>query len=328
MNLNKKTISIIGGSGFVGSRLAKDFEKKRFKYHIYDINADVKDINSTFLDVEQEDLSNDLDKDTEVIINLAAEHKDDVKPISKYDSVNVKGAVNVCNAARKNNIHKIIFTSSVAVYGFAKPNTDESGAKNYFNDYGRTKLEAESVYIDWLNEDPNNRSLVIIRPTVIFGEKNRGNVFNLLHQIASKKFLMIGNGKNIKSLAYVGNVSAFITYCLSFKSGLHIYNYVDKPDMEVNDLIKVARQSLFNKNNIGIRIPYFLGYFIGMLADFLSTILKYNLPISKIRIKKFSETTQFSSSINNTNFKPPYDVYNALKKTIHYEFIENRDNQD
>jgi len=135
---------------------------------------------------------------------------------------------------------------------------------------------------------------------------------------------MIGNGKNIKSLAYVGNVSAFIKYSISFDKGLHIYNYVDKPDMEVNDLVKIARESLFSKKNVGFRVPYFLGYFVGLVADILSSILRKSFPISKIRIKKFSETTQFDSSIIKTDFTAPYNVIDALKKTINYEFKINQ----
>lgn len=40
----------------------------------------------------------------------------------------------------------------------------------------------------------------IIRPTEIFGERNRGNVYNLLKQIAGGKFLMVGKGDNVKSM--------------------------------------------------------------------------------------------------------------------------------
>ena len=56
---------------------------------------------------------------------------------------------------------KIIFTSSVAIYGFAPANTDESGKPNYFNDYGRSKYLAEKIYKDWYYEDEKNRTLVI-----------------------------------------------------------------------------------------------------------------------------------------------------------------------
>jgi len=107
---------------------------------------------------------------SDVLINLAAVHRDDVRPLSLYDDVNVGGARSVCEAARKHNITKIIFTSSVAIYGFAAPDTDESGIVDYFNDYGRTKYLAECVYKEWQQEDPDNRSLIIVRPTVIFGE--------------------------------------------------------------------------------------------------------------------------------------------------------------
>jgi GlcNAc-P-P-Und epimerase len=84
-----------------------------------------------------------------VLINLAAEHRDDVRPKSLYDEVNVDGARNLCQVAREKGIQHIIFTSSVAVYGFAPAGTDESGEINYFNDYGRTKWLAEGVFKEW-----------------------------------------------------------------------------------------------------------------------------------------------------------------------------------
>ena len=49
-------------------------------------------------------------------------------------------------------------------------NTDEQGSINYFNDYGRTKFQAENVYRDWFSKI-KDKKLTIIRPTVIFGKK-------------------------------------------------------------------------------------------------------------------------------------------------------------
>ena len=153
-------------------------------------------------------------------------------------------------------------------------------------------------------------------------ERNRGNVYNLLRQIALKRFVMIGDGKNQKSMAYVGNVSAFIKHTLSFESGIHVYNYVDKPDFDMNTLVSFTRNILFNKN-VGLRLPMFLGEIIGFLADIISKIFRKNLPISSIRIRKFAATTQFASSIKSTGFIPPYKLDEALTKTIQYEFLED-----
>ena len=200
------------------------------------------------------------------------------------------------------------------------------GESNYFNDYGRTKYLAEQVYKAWQAEDPESRTLVIVRPTVIFGEGNRGNVYNLLRQIASRRFVMFGDGTNRKSMAYVENVVAFIEYSLSFNPGLHIYNYIDKPDFDMNTLISGARRTLFGKTNVGLRLPGFVGIALGYVADLAAMIIRKPLPVSSIRVKKFMGTTQFASSVSDTGFVPPVSLEDGLARTLRYEFME--DNSD
>jgi nucleoside-diphosphate-sugar epimerase len=318
------TVAIIGAAGFVGNRLHKRFLRNGTKYKLYDKKT-TSNRELNLMDVTDIDSMNEL-AHYECIINLAAEHRDDIYPVSRYDDTNVQGAINVCNIASKNGINKIIFTSSVAIYGFATAGTDETGEPNYFNDYGRTKYLAELVYKEWQAEDPKNRTLIIVRPTVIFGEGNRGNVYNLLNQVASGKFAMFGNGKNIKSMADVENVAAFLEYSLTFEAGLHIYNYIDKPDFDMNTLISKVRNVLFNKNNVGLRLPAFLGTLIGLFADLIAKFTGKSLSISSIRVKKFMATTNFASSVSKTGFIPPVILEDGLTRTLRYEFLE--DNSD
>ena len=319
-------IGILGGAGFVGSRLTVRLKERNLPFKIFDIKINNQLDEKFYLDLEDPNSFDQL-SNVNTIINLAAIHRDDVRPLSRYDNVNVQGSVNVCEAARKYGINKIIFTSSVAIYGFAPENTDELGEPNYFNDYGRTKYLAEQVYKKWQAEDPENRTLIIVRPTVIFGEGNRGNVYNLLKQIASRKFVMFGNGRNKKSMAYVENVAAFLEYTLSFKPGLYIYNYIDKPDFDMNSLVKRSRKILFGKNNVGIRFPKFIGVTIGYLADAVSKVTGKSLPVSSIRVKKFMSTTQFESSIIETGFVAPVNLEVGLDQTLRYEFLEDNSNQ-
>jgi nucleoside-diphosphate-sugar epimerase len=323
--MNKNEIAIVGGAGFVGSQLSSRFNKRSILSNRYDIDLTNQLDRSIYLDVERMDSLEQLTQ-VSTIINLAAVHRDDVRPLSRYDDVNVQGAKNICEAASKHGINKIIFTSSVAIYGFAPADTDESGAPNYFNDYGRTKYLAEQVYKAWQAEHPDIRTLVIVRPTVIFGEGNRGNVYNLLRQIASRRFLMFGDGKNRKSMAYVENVAAFIEYSLSFEPGLHIYNYIDKPDFDMNTLISGTRKTLFGKTNVGLRLPGFVGIALGYVADLAAMIIRKPLPVSSIRVKKFMGTTQFASSVSDTGFVPPVSLEEGLVRTLRYEFME--DNSD
>jgi nucleoside-diphosphate-sugar epimerase len=322
-----KKINIVGGSGFIGTRLSKRFFDLGINFKIIDKKVSQSYPENTVIsDVRNlEELLNTVDG--EIIINLAAEHKDDVEPKSLYDEVNIGGAQRICDVAEIKGINQIIFTSSVAVYGFAPIGTDETGKIEYFNDYGRTKHEAEKVYIQWQIKEPEKRSLVIVRPTVVFGEQNRGNVFNLFKQIASGNFLMIGDGRNKKSMAYVENLAAFLEYSLKKGPGLHLYNYVDKPDFDMNTLVENVNNSLGRQPRGNFRIPYFLGFLIGVFFDLLAFLLKRKFSISSIRIKKFCSTTSFNTSIDKTEFIRPCTLEEGLINTIKYEFVDKKEGE-
>ena len=320
-------IVIIGGSGFIGTRLSLRLSFSEKLFQIIDkspsgffpekvLNADIR-----------KPLSVSFSSKPSALINLAAEHRDDVRPLRLYDEVNVDGARHVCDLARTKGVNKIIFTSSVAVYGFAPPGVNESGAIAPFNDYGRTKWEAEQVYKQWQFEDPEKRTLVIIRPTVVFGERNRGNVFNLLKQIASGKFVMVGNGLNRKSMAYVENVAAFLEYSLGFKPGVHTYNYIDKPDFAMNMLVAHVNKLLNRSADIKFRLPFAIGLLIGSIFDLVANITGKKFPISAIRVKKFCANSVYESAIDATGFIPPIPLMEGIERTVRFEFIEDHKNE-
>ena len=318
-------ITVIGGSGFIGSRLGILLTHGKLAFDIVDISVSSTFSKNTLLaDVRSiTELKSAILENT-IIINLAAEHRDDVTPISLYEDVNVIGAKNVCTVASERNVNTIVFTSSVAVYGFAAIDTDETGKIAPFNEYGRTKYAAEEEYKAWQSEAPDERTLVIVRPTVVFGEKNRGNVHNLFQQIASGQFVMVGDGLNRKSMAYVENVAAFLKYAsTSFKPGVHIFNYVDKPDICMNDLVKTVNRILGKPTRIGFRLPYLAGYAIGKFFDVISKITARKFAISSIRIKKFCSNSVYKTSTTKTNFIPPVVFGEALERTLSYEFIES-----
>jgi nucleoside-diphosphate-sugar epimerase len=315
-------ITLIGGSGFVGTRLVTRLITAGHTVKIVDKNDSRKyPVLRLYADVRKPDTLENTLAGSDVVVNLAAEHRDDVTPKSLYDEVNVTGAENICNVCTQFGIKKIIFTSSVAVYGFAPIGTDETGKINYFNDYGRTKWLAEEKYRAWLASD-SEHSLTIIRPTVIFGEQNRGNVYNLLRQIASGKFPMVGKGTNVKSMAYVENVAAFIEYNLHNPLGEHLCNYIDKPDFDMNTLVSEVYRILGNSGRL-FHWPYWIGFTGGLCFDLLAKILRKKLPVSSIRVKKFCANTLFeSTNIKTTSFKTPVSLIEGLERTITYEFID------
>ena len=317
-------ISIIGGSGFVGSRLIRLFKV------IPDIELLNIDKNESLYYPEITHIANVLDLEamtnllqgTDLVVLLAAEHKDDVSPVSLYYDVNVKGAENTLIAMERNRISRLIFTSSVAVYGLNKRNPDEATPVDPFNDYGMSKWQAECVLQQYSEAHPE-WNIQIIRPTVLFGEGNRGNVYNLLRQIASGKFMMIGKGTNKKSMSYVGNLASFILFLIDNQKdakGCSMFNYVDKPDLTTRELVSIVSKVL-KKRIPAIRIPYWIGMFGGYCFDILSKILRRSLPISSVRVKKFCAVTQFDASKTEaTGFQPEFTLEEGLERMLKSEF--------
>ena len=315
-------ICITGGSGFIGSQLGLHLAERQQGFQNLDIRPGVfapeRRIDCDICDIDA--LRRHMQGET--VIHLAAVHRDDVRPRSRYHEVNVTGTGNIARIAREKGIERIVFASSVAVYGFAPPDTGEDGAINPFNDYGRTKFAAEEILREWQREDSARRSLTIIRPTVVFGPGNRGNVFNLLSSIARGRFLMIGNGRNRKSMAYVGNIAAFLHHAASFGPGMHLFNYVDKPDLDMNALVSLVRKRLLDKDGVGLRLPFWLGMAAGHAADAAARVSGRNLPISAIRVRKFCATTSFASAAHGVaGFSAETGLAEAIDLTLQHEFL-------
>ncbi|OOG19707.1 UDP-N-acetylglucosamine 4-epimerase [Sphingobacterium sp. CZ-UAM] len=318
-------ITIIGGSGFVGTHLIEHFQKLNL-YELLNIDKNPSEHFPSITKIgnvmELELLSQQL-KGTDVVVLLAAEHRDDVSPVSLYYDINVKGMENTLAAMELNGIKRLLFVSSVAIYGLDKDNPNENSAVDPFNHYGISKWKAELLLQDWYTKHAD-WNINIVRPSVIFGEGNRGNVYNLFHQIASGKFMMIGKGTNKKSMAYIGNVVAFLAFLIREQSeGYQVYNYVDKPDFNTNDLVALTGKTL-NKHIPTVHIPYWLGMLGGYGFDVLAFLSRKKLSISSVRVKKFCAVTIYDSSkMMQSSFVPPFSLEEGLRRMLEKEFLNH-----
>jgi nucleoside-diphosphate-sugar epimerase len=318
-------IALIGGSGFIGSVLTPVLQSAGHSVRILDIVQPSKNLPVEYAaaDVRNLEELREAVRGCDIIVNLAAAHRDDIRPLSLYHDTNVLGAANVCEAAERNGIETILFTSSVAIYGMQDGEPNEEAPARPFNAYGRTKWEAEAIYRAWQTASPEKRKLQIVRPTVVFGPGNRGNVYNLIAQLASGLFVMVGDGTNRKSMAYVGNVAAFLFHLIQMeqKSGISIYNYCDKPDFTMNELLAVVRKALGRPEGIPVRISYGIGIAAGSVFDVIARVSGRSLPISRVRVQKFCANTVFKAErLRETGFVAPFDLARGLLDTINTEF--------
>ena len=140
---------------------------------------------------------------------------------------------------------------------------------------------------------------------------------------------MLGNGKNKKSMAYIGNIAAFLNACLFSEQRYGVYNYVDTPDMDMNELVSLVRKTLQGKQGVGLRLPYWLGLVLGYIADGVARFTGSSLPVSSIRVRKFCATTQFNSQKDPLDgFEAPYSLAEGIEHTLHSEFISPDPNRE
>lgn len=314
--------AVTGGSGFIGTRLVELLLEAGDEVRIVDkVASAAYPALSTVADVRDAAALQAALAGCGIVYHLAAEHRDDVRPVSLYDEVNVAGARNLVAACRANGIARIVFTSSVAVYGMNLDDSPESTAAAPFNDYGRTKHEAEQVLRQWAAEDPA-RALAIVRPAVVFGEGNRGNVYNLMQQIRSGRFVMVGDGANCKSMGYVGNVAAFLAFLgRQAAPGVQAFNYADKPDMSMRELVAFARRALHGGTGGGMRIPLWAGLAGGTVLDAVGRATGRSFPVSAVRVRKFcSSTTVSVERARASGFAPPFTLGEGLERFLAHEF--------
>lgn len=305
-------IAVIGGSGYIGTRLVGALARRG-----HDVRAYAASAGATAcvpLDVRDADALTRALVGVDGAINLAAPPPDVRGAL--HDAVTVGGATNLVRAAAANGVARLAFVSTVAVYGLAAPRARENAPLATFDDYGRAKARAEAVYAAWAAGDAR-RSLAIVRPSAVFGEGGGGNVRALIEHLARGRFVMVGDGANRKSIAYVDNLVDFVAARLDAAPGVHVYNYADQPDLAMRELIEKIRALLPAPGREPARVPYALALAGGYACDVLAALARRPFALGSARVRKFrAETTVSVDAALATGFVAPVSLDEALARTV------------
>lgn len=320
---------ITGSSGFIGSYLTNALIESGHNVIGIDKNA-CKILHDNYHHIQgsilEEDLIlSNLSGNIDYLIHLAAEHKDFGVSEEEYFTVNEHGSKVILDCATKAGIEKIIFFSSVAVYGNLEKAT-ETTTTSPSTPYGASKLAAENIIRQWVKDD-SKRSAVIVRPTVVFGPENYANIYRLISRVCDGKFFWVGKGENIKSVAYVENLVSVTLFLMeSMKIGIEIYNYSDEPQLSLKELVNMV------SHDASVKVPDFhippkIAIYLGGIIDVIGKLLRLNFSFTKERFEKFSTSSYYSSDkIRSAGFKQKIDLSEGISKTVDW-YLESKAKQ-
>lgn len=306
----KKTAVLFGGSGFIGSYLALELLKENIADTI--ILADLiepdfasypsslrdafaeKTIQYVRLDVRNYDEFAQLPQAVDLVVNLAAVHREPGHDSYEYYQTNLPGAEHVCQWASAVDAQQMIFTSSISVYGSVEDFSAEPQSKSETTTpqpntpYGFSKLAAERIHQEWLAAEPG-RSLLIVRPGVIFGSGERGNVTRMVRAILGNYFLYTGNQSTRKAGGYVKELTRSIVWMYNKQQELGkqllLYNFSMDPAPTVSEFATEI-QTVSGRASKIRSLPYKLLLFLSHFTDIAARMVGRNSNINPVRVRK------------------------------------------
>jgi len=321
---------ITGGSGFIGHYFCEVLAAEGAHVTILDLidpPADAPHDRFVKGDVRDPAACRDAMEGCDRVLHLAAAHHDFGIERETYFEVNEGAAKIISDVTDELGITSICFFSTVAVYGEApEPRTEETTpAPN--SPYGESKLAGEAVFKKWTEKGGGRRCLVI-RPTVTFGPRNFANMYTLIDQIHRNRFLLVGQGRNIKSLSYVENIQEATRYLWSLadRPQFDVVNFIDKPDLSSMEITKAVYDAL-DKPLPKLHIPMWFARTLAIPFDIVIALTGKNLPVSSARLKKmFSTQTKYEADrLVASGYTPSIPLRDGIKRMAKWYLEEGRD---
>ncbi len=314
-------VLVTGASGFVGQSLIPILKKRGIK--VVGVTRQVISSKKDLLsipDFTAERVWSEHLQGCDAIIHLAARaHKLDENPADSFDEyihANVNSTLNLANEAINAGVKRFVYVSSIGVLGDETVNeafTERSPIRLNSN-YSHSKWLAEQGLIELFKK--STLELVIIRPPLVYGPKNPGNMLKLLNLVSSGMPLPFNSIKNARSFIYIGNLIDALILCATHpRASGQTYLVSDGEDVSTPILIKNIAMSI-NK-------PCLLFVFPLSVMRFFAALFNKSNTLNKLIQSLVVDSSKIRQELN---WKPPFTMAEGLKVTADWyrKSLENK----
>ena len=292
-------IIITGASGFVGNNLSVFLRSKGYETIPFSLRIG--------------GWENKLEKDAEAIIHLAGKAHDTANTSAEeeYFQINTELTKKLFDEFVNSEIRDFFYFSSVkATADIVEGILDENHRSNPVTAYGKSKLQAEEYLLS--QKLPDGKRLFIIRPCMVHGPGNKGNL-NLLYKVVEKGIPWpLASFENRRSFLSIDNLNYLVDKIINSDIPSGIYNFADDKAISTNELVRIIAKTSGKKEKLW-HISAGLISGVAKLGD------KIKLPLNSERLKKLTESYVVSNQKIKTALNInslPVSAEEGMKKTI------------
>jgi nucleoside-diphosphate-sugar epimerase len=321
-----KTILVTGATGFIASHLIPILHQQDCKIIAavrslphFTLPASVNTI--VVGNIDENTNWKEALKDVDIVIHLAARahilQDNASNPEAEFIKVNTLGTSNLVQQSIQANVKHFLFVSSIgAVTTLSDEILTEQSVCQPDTPYGESKLQAENSLIELAKNSQMNWT--ILRPTLVYGQGNPGNMERLMKLIQRKLPLPFGAINNRRSFVYVGNlVDAIVTIITHPKAANQTFIISDGEDVSTAQLIRQIADCLELPCSL-LPVPLILLKLIGSMGDGIEQVRQKPFILNRSTINRLSGSLWVDSSKlrHLLDWKPPYTFEQGLKQTL------------
>ena len=301
-------ILITGINGFVGSNITPYLKTDHIIYGLDIVSKPIDGVNHTYNWNQIHEIS-----EIDAIIHLTGKAHDteNASNPKEYFDVNVGLTKTIFDHFLESEARIFIFFSSVKAVADTVKNQEltEDDTPDPKTPYGQSKLEAEQYILSQPN--PKGKLIYILRPAMIHGPGNKGNL-NLLYKLIDKGIpYPLGSFHNQRSFMSIGNLNFIISNLIEKQIPSGIYQVADTEPLSTNEIIKLIAVSTGKKSKIW-NVPKLIIKLAASIGDLIP------LPINSEKVKKLTENYLVSNKKITTGLglKLPVTASEGLKVTL------------
>lgn len=325
-----KQVAIFGGTGFIGTHTVQRLLHEPNIGQIVVIDKEAPQKNAYAAEMQRAfssgklrfiehdvraPIPSSLLPKSDLIFNFAAIHREPGHQYHEYYETNLQGAMNVCSYADAVHCPHIVFTSSISVYGPSEESRDEASAPMPETPYGNSKLIAEKMHMSW-QAAKAGRKLLILRPGVVFGPEEGGNVTRLIRSLVKGYFAYMGNRETRKAGGYVKELCNVFLFGIDHQNrsgeGITLLNFSMQPTLALHEYVDAIRKVCGIRRTprtISRKLLLGLSYPIEGIAGFFGI----RQPISPTRVRKLYRSTNIEAKrLQELGYRYQYTLEEAF----------------